>query len=244
MTSRSCRRTSPPRAPLDRTRLRRRRAREAPNSSPLTPPRCDRLGRLPAPGSPGRHRAASRPPAERRSTLQDAGGAAVVRAFRRRPQRLSPRVSRVSVGRVLSRFARSRTGRVLWRQRASRSPIFLDLLICSARARETVRRCNAIVRSAAHSASGATVGGMVAKMIRVVRLVVATGLLAAVTGGGRAIAHLAAPACGPASARTIAGIISPAYTPTAVAPTAASPEEAAPTASGRRASASRLGARV
>jgi hypothetical protein len=37
------------------------------------------------------------------------------------------------------------------------------------------------------------------------RLVVATGPLAAVTGGGRAIAHLAAPACGPASARTIAG---------------------------------------
>jgi hypothetical protein len=46
---------------------------------------------------------------------------------------------------------------------------------------------------------------MVTKMIRVVRLVVATGLLAAVTGGGRAIAQPAAPACGPASARMIAG---------------------------------------
>lgn len=42
-------------------------------------------------------------------------------------------------------------------------------------------------------------------MLRVVRLVVTIGLLTAVTGGGRAIAHRPAPACGPTSAHTIAG---------------------------------------
>jgi hypothetical protein len=42
-------------------------------------------------------------------------------------------------------------------------------------------------------------------VFRVARLVVATGLLAAVTGGGWAIAHPAAPVCGPVAVRTIAG---------------------------------------
>lgn len=41
-------------------------------------------------------------------------------------------------------------------------------------------------------------------MLGVARLVIVTGLVAVVIGGGRAIAHLAAPACGPASARTVA----------------------------------------